>query len=61
MDTYRLTIQIKSDRSIHFSFYQEVRSHGLLGYKTPNEYDKELSQRRRSRKETIGSVVIVKK
>jgi len=46
---------------MNFFFYQEIRPHGSLGYKTQNEYDKELSGGRRSRKETIGGIAIVKK
>jgi len=54
------TIQIKSDRSIHFFFYQEIRPHGALGYKTPNEYD-EYSRGIGCEKGTINRVVVVKK
>ncbi|HPZ18492.1 MAG TPA: hypothetical protein PLL03_08760, partial [Fervidobacterium sp.] len=53
-------IQIKSDRSIHFSFYQEIRPHGSLGYKTPNEYD-EYSRGKGCEKVVINRFVIVKK
>jgi len=52
-------IQIKSDRSIHFSFYQEIMLHGRLGYVTPSKYDEELSQRG-SRKEVIERVSLLK-
>ncbi|HUM43625.1 MAG TPA: hypothetical protein PKI14_11830, partial [Fervidobacterium sp.] len=54
------TIQIKSDRSIHFFLYQEIRPHGSLGYKTPNEYD-EYSREIGCEKGAINRVVIVKK
>jgi len=41
-------------------FYQEIRPHGSLGYKTPNEYD-EASSERESKKGLINRVVVVKK
>ncbi len=40
---------------MNFSFYQKITSHGSLGYKALNEYEKELSERR-SRKEEIGGL-----
>jgi len=41
-------------------FYHEIRPHGGLGYKTPNEYDEALSERG-SRKGVINRAVVVKK
>ena len=41
-------------------FYQEIRPHGSLGYKTPNEYE-EYSRGIGCEKGTINRVVVVKK
>jgi len=41
-------------------FYQEIRQHGSLGYKTPNEYD-EYSRGIGCEKGEINRVVVVKK
>jgi len=41
-------------------FYQEIRSHGSLGYETPNEYD-EYSRGIGCEKGAINRIVVVKK
>ena len=52
--------KIKSDRNIHFFIYQEIKPHGSLGCKTPNEYD-EYSRGIGCEKGAINRVVVVKK
>jgi len=44
---------------MNFFFYQEIRPHGSLGYKTPNEYD-EYSRGIGCEKGAIDRVVVVK-